>query len=84
MKEKLHQLSQKHHVSLFMTLLTAFQILLYRYSGQNDIIVGSPIANRHYKEIEELIGFFDAINEDYLKTVTGKKKTKGKKHGRKK
>ena len=41
-----------------MTLLAAFQILLSRYTGQKDIVVGSPIANRHYQEIEGLIGFF--------------------------
>jgi len=41
-----------------MILLAAFQILLYRYSGQDDIIVGTPIANRNRQEIEPLIGFF--------------------------
>ena len=41
-----------------MTLLSAFNILLYRYSGQKDICVGSPIAGRQQKEVEELIGFF--------------------------
>ena len=42
----------------FMTLLAAFQVLLYRYTGQEDIVVGSPIANRRRPEIEGLIGFF--------------------------
>ena len=41
-----------------MNLLGVFQILLSKYSGQEDIVIGSPIANRNYKEIEELIGFF--------------------------
>ena len=41
-----------------MTLLAAFQVLLYRYSGQEDVIVGSPIANRSRIELEPLIGFF--------------------------
>ena len=41
-----------------MTLLAAFKVLLYRYTGQEDLIVGSPIANRHRKELEGLIGFF--------------------------
>ena len=41
-----------------MTLLAAFQVLLYRYTGQEDIVVGSPIANRRRPEIEGLIGFF--------------------------
>jgi len=45
-------------VTLFMTLLAGFQTLLYRYSGQEDIVVGTSIANRHRAEIEELIGFF--------------------------
>jgi non-ribosomal peptide synthetase component F len=40
-----------------MTLLAAFQVLLYRYSGQEDVVVGSPIANRNRTEIEGLIGF---------------------------
>ena len=54
----LKALSQQEGVTLFMTLLAAFQILLYRYSGQDDIIVGTPIANRNRQEIEPLIGFF--------------------------
>ena len=45
-------------VTPFMTLLTAFQVLLHRYSGQDEIIVGSPIANRNRAETEPLIGFF--------------------------
>src|SRR5262249_48611482 len=45
-------------VTLFMTLLAAFQTLLHRYTGQDDIVVGSPIANRNLGEIEGLIGFF--------------------------
>jgi len=43
---------------LFMTLLAGFQVLLYRYSGQEDISVGTAIANRNHSEIENLIGFF--------------------------
>ncbi|MEH1860990.1 MAG: amino acid adenylation domain-containing protein [Nostoc sp.] len=54
----LTQLSQQQGVTLFMTLLAAFDTLLYRYTGQEDILVGSPIANRDRSEIEELIGFF--------------------------
>ena len=56
--EKLKALSQRENASLFMTLLAAFQVLLYRYSGQNDICVGTPIANRNRRQIENLIGFF--------------------------
>ncbi|ACK67646.1 amino acid adenylation domain protein [Rippkaea orientalis PCC 8801] len=58
MSEKLKQMSQQTGVTLFMTLLTAFSILLSRYSRQEDIAIGSPIANRNRAEIEPLIGFF--------------------------
>ncbi|MCP4154950.1 MAG: amino acid adenylation domain-containing protein [bacterium] len=44
--------------SMFMSLLTALNILLYRYSGQDDILVGAPIANRNRAETEDMIGFF--------------------------
>src|SRR3990172_6659534 len=50
--------SQQADVTLFMVLLAAFQTLLYRYTGQTDIVVGSPIANRTRAELEGLIGFF--------------------------
>jgi len=56
--EEIAQLSQREKATLFMTLLAAFKTLLYRYSGQEDILVGSPIANRNRREIEELIGLF--------------------------
>jgi amino acid adenylation domain-containing protein/FkbH-like protein len=56
--EKLNALSQEQGVTLFMTLLAAFQTLMARYSGQNDIVVGSPIAGRSFTELEPLIGFF--------------------------
>ena len=56
--QKLTQLSQQQGVTLFMTLLAAYDTLLYRYTGQSDILVGSPIANRDRSEIEGLIGFF--------------------------
>jgi amino acid adenylation domain-containing protein len=58
LSEKLRALSRKEGVTLYMTLLAAFQILLYRHTGQEDIVVGSPIANRNRCEIEGLIGFF--------------------------
>ena len=54
----LKRLGQQEGATLFMTLLTAFQILLYRYSDQTDIVVGTPIANRQHHELEGLIGFF--------------------------
>jgi hypothetical protein len=56
--QRLHELSRRQGATLYMTLLAAFQILLHRYSGQDDIVVGSPIANRNRAELEPLIGFF--------------------------
>jgi len=54
----LRQLAKDHDATLFMTLLAAFNILLRAYSGQDDIIVGAPIANRSNEGAEELAGFF--------------------------
>ncbi|HEY0602253.1 MAG TPA: amino acid adenylation domain-containing protein, partial [Herpetosiphonaceae bacterium] len=59
-------LSQREQVTPFMTLLAAFQVLLFRYSGQDDIAVGTPIANRNRREIEPLIGCF--INTLVIRT----------------
>ena len=56
--DQLKALSRSEQVTLFMTLLTAFQVLLYRYTGQSDISVGTPIAGRHHLETEKLIGLF--------------------------
>ncbi|HEX8149385.1 MAG TPA: amino acid adenylation domain-containing protein [Pyrinomonadaceae bacterium] len=56
--EGLKELSRREGVTLFMTLLAAFQTLLYRYTGEPDVVVGSPIANRTLHETEGLIGFF--------------------------
>ncbi|WP_427156899.1 amino acid adenylation domain-containing protein [Aliinostoc sp. HNIBRCY26] len=55
---KLKHLSQQSGVTLFMTLLAAFNTLLYRYTNQDDICVGTTIANRHSRELESLIGYF--------------------------
>lgn len=54
----LKRLSQQEGVTLYMTLLAAFQTLLYRYTGQEDLSVGTPIAGRTRAELENLIGFF--------------------------
>jgi amino acid adenylation domain-containing protein len=59
-------LSRQEGVTLFMTLLTTFKILLYSYSGQSDIVVGTNVANRNRSETEKLIGFF--INLLVLRT----------------
>ncbi|MDM8560647.1 non-ribosomal peptide synthase/polyketide synthase [Candidatus Parabeggiatoa sp. HSG14] len=56
--QSLKTLSRENGATLFMTLLAAFAILLYRYSDQDDIVIGSPIANRNRGEMESLIGFF--------------------------
>ena len=56
--KKLYELSQREGATIFMTLLAAFNVLLYRYSGQDDINIGTPIANRNRGELESLIGFF--------------------------
>lgn len=55
---QLQALSKREGATLYMTMLAAFKVLLYRYTGQEDICVGSPIANRTQKELEPLIGFF--------------------------
>lgn len=56
--DALEKLSQQEGATLFMTLVGAFQTLLYRYTHQEDIALGSPIANRNRSEIEGIIGFF--------------------------
>jgi hypothetical protein len=66
---RLRTLCREEGVTLYMLLLAAFQLLLYRYSGQPDVVVGSPIANRNRSEIEPLIGFF--VNTLVLRTGLG-------------
>nr|ALT22102.1 nonribosomal peptide synthetase [Anabaena sp. XPORK13A] len=66
-REKLQLLSRETGTTLFMTLLAVFSTLLYRYSYQEDILIGSPIANRNREEIEPLIGFF--VNTLVLRTT---------------
>ena len=56
--EAVKELSRREHVTLFMTLLAAFKTLLYRYTSQEDILVGAPIANRNRTETQGLIGVF--------------------------
>jgi amino acid adenylation domain-containing protein len=56
--ERLRALSRKQGVTLFMTLLAAFNALLYRTTGQEDILIGTDVANRNREETEGLIGFF--------------------------
>jgi amino acid adenylation domain-containing protein len=63
------RLSRKEGATLFMTMLSAFKVLLMRYSGQTDIVVGTPIANRNRRETEGLIGFF--VNMLVMRTKIG-------------
>ncbi|XQQ06569.1 MAG: amino acid adenylation domain-containing protein [Leptolyngbya sp. IPPAS B-1204] len=63
---RLKALAHQAGCTLFMTLLAAYKLLLYRYTGQTDLIVGSPIANRNRAEVEGLIGFF--VNTLVLRT----------------
>ena len=65
-RAQLAELSRREGVTMFMTLLAAFQTLLYRYTGREDIVVGSPSASRNRSEIENLIGFF--VNTLVLRT----------------
>ena len=64
--ESINTLSQAQGVTLFMTLLSGFSVLLSRYSHQEDVCIGSPIANRTRSELEGLIGFF--VNTLVLRT----------------
>lgn len=64
--EQLKVLYQREGITLFMTLLAAFKTLLYWYTGQEDIVIGTDIANRNQPEIRELIGFF--VNQLVLRT----------------
>lgn len=56
--EKVREFSRQEGTTLFITMLTAFYILLYKYTKQSDLLIGSPIAARTSKELESIIGFF--------------------------
>jgi acyl carrier protein len=64
--DQIKDLSRQQGVTVFMTLLAAFKTLLHYYSGEEDIVVGTPIANRNRVEVERLIGFF--VNTVVLRT----------------
>jgi amino acid adenylation domain-containing protein len=66
LSDRLRELSRREDCTLFMTLFAAFNVLLYRYAGQTDIVVGVPVAGRDRVEIEKLIGVF--INVLALRT----------------
>jgi alpha-ketoglutarate-dependent taurine dioxygenase len=71
--QEVRSLSVQAGVTLFMTLLASFKILLQRYSNQDDIVVGTDVANRNQAEIEQLIGFF--VNLLVLRTDLSKNPT---------
>jgi amino acid adenylation domain-containing protein len=64
--ERLKRLGREEGATLFMTLLAGFQTLLWRYTGQEDVVVGTPVANRASEEVEGMIGFF--VNTLALRT----------------
>ncbi|MBN3897507.1 MAG: amino acid adenylation domain-containing protein [Nostoc sp. NOS(2021)] len=66
LSEQLKAIARQEGVTQYMLLLAAFQTFLYRYTGQDDILVGSPVANRNHNEIKGLIGFF--VNTLVLRT----------------
>src|SRR5205085_1630368 len=69
------EMSRRERVTFFMVLLAAYKALLYRYTGQRQIVIGTPIANRNRAQVEALIGFF--VNTMVLKTeVEGEKSCK--------
>ncbi|CAK8715759.1 hypothetical protein GCAAIG_05165 [Candidatus Electronema halotolerans] len=68
LSQSLADLSREQSSTLFMVLLAAFNVLLARHSGQNDICVGSPIAGRRHSQTEDLIGFF--VNTLVLRAQT--------------
>jgi len=69
LSQRVQQWSQQQGVSLFMTLLAAWKVVLWQYSGQSDLIVGTPIANRRQQEVEKVMGCF--VNTLALRTELG-------------
>ncbi len=84
LRKSLQELSARHGTTMFMTLLAGWAILLSRFSGQHDIVVGTPSANRGRAEIERLIGFFvntlalrlDLSNEPTVAELLGRVKAR--------
>jgi amino acid adenylation domain-containing protein len=73
MSAALKRLARGENVSLFMLLLAAFQVMLWRYTGETDVAVGIPIANRNRPETEKLIGMF--VNTLVVRTVLSRNET---------
>jgi amino acid adenylation domain-containing protein len=70
LSDSLRGMAQRYGVTLNTVLLTSINILLSKYTGQEDIVVGSPIANRHHRQTEGLIGFF--VNTQANRTLLSK------------
>ena len=66
LKSQIDQLCKQENITLFTLLITTFKVLLYKYSGQTDICIGTPTANREFKELEDLVGMF--INTVAIRT----------------
>ena len=73
LSSKLSQLAQQNGTTLYILLLTAFNVLLTRYTGQENIVIGSPIANRYHQDVEGLIGFF--VNTLVLRNLVDSSKS---------
>ncbi|MGB0678395.1 MAG: non-ribosomal peptide synthetase [Polyangiales bacterium] len=71
--EGLRQLARAEGATLFMTLLALFKVCVFRYTGERDIVVGTPVANRGQRQTEQLIGFF--VNTLVLRTDLGEQPT---------
>jgi surfactin family lipopeptide synthetase A len=65
--KRIKELAKSNHASEYMIFLSAFNLLLHRYSGQKEILVGSPVANRNQNGLEDLIGFF--VNTLVVKSI---------------
>ncbi|MCB0564418.1 MAG: amino acid adenylation domain-containing protein [Phaeodactylibacter sp.] len=67
--QQLHQLSQSQGVSLFMCLTALVKVLLYRYTGQKDLLIGTPVAGRNHPDLQDQIGFY--LNTIVLRSEIG-------------
>jgi hypothetical protein len=80
LSRRLKELAQGQGVTLFMVLLAGFQLLLSRWSGKQDVVVGTDVANRNRAELEQLIGFF--VNQLVLRTEVSRELSVGQFLGR--
>jgi len=73
LRSQLENLAQSNKVTLYMVLLTAYNILLYRFSSEEDIIIGTPIAGRHHAKLDKIVGVF--INTLVIRNFPNSNKT---------